>query len=159
MNITIIAVGKLKEDYLKRACQEYEKRLSRFCKIKIIEIPDESMSDNPSQSEKDIVLKKEGEKILSHIKGNDILVSLCVEGKQKSSEEFADFFKTESLYGASDFTFVIGGSLGLIQEIKEKSRLKLSFSKMTFPHQLMRVVLLEQIYRAFKINNNESYHK
>lgn len=159
MNINIIAVGKIKEDFLKKACAEYEKRMSRFCKLNIIEIPDEAMSDKPSESEKNSVLKKEGTKILSAIKSTDVLVSLCVEGKQMKSEKFADFFKTKTVNGANTFTFIIGGSLGLLEEIKTKSDLKLSFSEMTFPHQLMRVILLEQIYRAFKINANESYHK
>ena len=159
MNITIIAVGKMKEDYLKKACSEYEKRLSRFCKLTIVEIPDEPMSDKPSESERNAVLKKEGVRILSAIKDTDVLVSLCVEGKQLSSEDFAESMDQSCTNGASRFTFVIGGSLGLLEEIKEKSHLRLSFSKMTFPHQLMRVVLLEQLYRAFKINRNESYHK
>lgn len=159
MNINIIAVGKIKEDFLKKALGEYEKRLSRFCKLNIVEIPDEPMSDRPSESERSSVLKKEGSKILSQIKSTDVLVSLCVEGKQMNSEKFADFFKEKTVNGANTFTFIIGGSLGLLEEIKEKSNLKLSFSEMTFPHQLMRVILLEQIYRAFKINANESYHK
>ena len=157
MNVNIIAVGKLKEDFLKKACAEYSKRLSRFCKLNVIEIPDEPMSDRPQESEKQSVLKKEGAKILGAIKNTDVLISLCVEGKQMSSEAFSDFIQKEALGGANTFTFVIGGSLGLLEEIK--SRLRLSFSEMTFPHQLMRVVLLEQIYRAFKISAGESYHK
>ena len=159
MNINIIAVGKIKEKYLKDAIDEYSKRLSRFCKLTITEIPDEAMSDRPSDAEKDAILQKEGNKILGAIKNTDVLVSLCVEGKQLESEEFADFFAEECVQGASSFTFIIGGSLGLLESIKSKSKMRLSFSKMTFPHQLMRVVLLEQIYRAFKINANESYHK
>lgn len=159
MNITIIAVGKMKEDYLKKACAEYEKRLSRFCKLTTIEIPDEPMSDKPSEAERLAVLKKEGARIMSAIKDTDMLISLCVEGKQLSSEDFAESMDQACTKGASRFTFVIGGSLGLLEEIKEKSNLRLSFSKMTFPHQLMRVVLLEQIFRAFKINRNENYHK
>ncbi len=159
MNITIIAVGKIKEDFLKKACAEYEKRLSRFCKLSIVEIPDEPMSDNPSESEKQLVLKKEGAKILSAMKNTDHLIALCVEGKQMPSESFAEYISNTCLSGNSSFTFLIGGSLGLLEELKAKSKLKLSFSKMTFPHQLMRVILLEQIYRAFKINKNESYHK
>ena len=159
MNITIIAVGKLKEDFLKKACQEYEKRMSRFCKLNIIELPDEPMSDNPQESEIKAILKKEGDKILSKIKNTDTVVALCVEGKQKTSEEFSQFFDEKCLQGISDFTFVIGGSLGLSEEVKKRSEIRLSFSKMTFPHQLMRVMLLEQIYRAFKISRNESYHK
>jgi len=159
MNINIVAVGKIKEKYLKDAIDEYSKRLSRFCKLKIIEVPDESMSDRPSDSEKSAILKKEAEKINSAIGGTDVLVTLCVEGKQLPSEKFANFFATETVKGANSFTFVIGGSLGLHEEIKAKSKLRLSFSQMTFPHQLMRVILLEQVYRSFKINANESYHK
>jgi len=159
MNINIVAVGKIKEKYLKDAISEYTKRLSRFCKVNIIEIPDESTSDNPNDSEKAAVLSKEGAKILSALKNTDVLVSLCVEGKQMPSEKFAEFISTECVKGANTFTFVIGGSLGLSEEIKNISKLKLSFSQMTYPHQLMRVILLEQIYRAFKINANETYHK
>ncbi|MBO5733501.1 MAG: 23S rRNA (pseudouridine(1915)-N(3))-methyltransferase RlmH [Clostridia bacterium] len=159
MNINIVAVGKIREKYLKDAIDEYSKRLSRFCKLKITEVPDESMSDRPSDSEKAQILKKEAEKINSAIGGTDVLVTLCVEGKQLPSEKFAHFFAEETLKGASSFTFVIGGSLGLSDEIKAKSKLRLSFSEMTFPHQLMRVILLEQVYRAFKINANENYHK
>lgn len=159
MNINIVAVGKIKEKYLKDAIDEYTKRLSRFCKLKITEVPDEAMSDRPSESEKSLVLRKEAEKIASAIGSTDVLVTLCVEGKQLTSEKFADFFAQETVKGANTFTFIIGGSLGLSDEIKAKSKLRLSFSEMTFPHQLMRVILLEQIYRAFKINANESYHK
>lgn len=159
MNITIVAVGKIKEDFLKKACAEYEKRLSRFCKLSIIELPDEPMREQPSVAEREAVLKKEGMRILSAIKDTDVLISLCVEGKQYTSEEFASYIDTACIGGASNFTFVIGGSLGLWEEIKQKSQLRLSFSKMTFPHMLMRVILLEQIYRGFKINRNENYHK
>lgn len=159
MNINIIAVGKMKEDFLKKACAEYAKRMGRFCKLTVIEVPDEAMSDRPSESEKQMILQKEGSKIQAAVKHTDVLISLCVEGKQMSSESFAAFIGQECLKGANTFTFVIGGSLGLLEEIKKMSRLCLSFSKMTFPHQLMRVVLMEQIYRAFKINANESYHK
>lgn len=159
MNINIIAVGKIKEDFLKKAVSEYEKRLSRFCKLNIIEVPDEPMSDRPTDGEREQVLKKEGARILTAMKNTDVLITLCVEGRQLTSEEFAQKLGNACLGGASSFTFVIGGSLGLLEDIKVKSSLRLSFSKMTFPHQLMRVILLEQIYRAFKINRNESYHK
>lgn len=159
MNITVISVGKMKEDYLKKACAEYEKRLSRFCKLNMIELPDEPMSDKPSDAERDAILKKEGMRILSHIKENDVVISLCVEGKQYASEAFSEYIDNACIGGASSFVFVIGGSLGLWEEIKKKSRLQLSFSKMTFPHQLMRVILLEQIFRSFKINRGENYHK
>lgn len=159
MNINIIAVGKIKEKFFKDACAEYEKRMSRFCKLNITELPDEAMSEKPSEAEKSAVLKKEASRILSAIRPTDVVIALCVEGKQMASEELADFFKNSCIEGKSSFTFIIGGSLGLLEEVKAKSNLRLSFSKMTFPHQLMRVVLLEQVYRAFKINANESYHK
>ena len=159
MNINIVAVGKIKEDFLKKACAEYAKRMSRFCKLTVIEVPDEPMSDRPSEPEKQAILQREGAKILRAVKNTDVLISLCVEGKQMASEAFAEFVREECVKGANTFTFIIGGSLGLAEEIKQQSGLKLSFSKMTFPHQLMRVVLMEQIYRAFKINANESYHK
>ena len=159
MNINIIAVGKIKEDFLKKACQEYQKRLSRFCKLTVTELADEPMSDRPSKSETQAVLKKEGNKILSAIKPGDLVIALCVEGKQMASEQFAEFIRKATVSGTSSFTFIIGGSLGLLEEIKKQAKCRLSFSEMTFPHQLMRVILLEQIYRACKINANESYHK
>lgn len=159
MNVNIICIGKIKEKYLKDAMAEYSKRLSHFCRLNVLELPDEAMSDKPQDAEICTVLKKEGERILPFIKSSDVVISLCIEGKQLSSEEFAHFFEKETLVGKSTFTFIIGGSLGLLNEIKKKSNLMLSFSRMTLPHQLMRVVLLEQIYRAFKISANESYHK
>lgn len=159
MNINIVAVGKIKEDFFRKAVSEYEKRLSRFCKLNIVEVPDEPMSDKPTDSEREQILKKECTRILSAVKNTDVLISLCVEGEQFSSEAFARRLELSRVNGNSNFTFVIGGSLGLSEEIKAKSRLKLSFSKMTFPHQLMRVILLEQVYRAFKIIHNENYHK
>ena len=159
MNINILCVGKIKEKYLKDAIDEYKKRLSRFCKLTITEVSDEAMSDKPSDSEKNAILQKEGDKILSAVKNSDVLVSLCIEGKQMCSEDFADFFANECVMGANSFTFIIGGSLGLSEEIKQKSKLRLSFSKMTFPHPLMRVILLEQLYRALNINSNGNYHK
>ena len=159
MKVKIICLGKLKEKYLKDAIDEYSKRLSRFCNLEITELSDEKIPDNASLSEEQKVLETEGEKILKCISSSDYVVSLCVEGKQKSSEEFALLFKDLALGGKSTVVFVIGGSLGLSQSVKNRSDLRLGFSKMTFPHQLMRVFLTEQIYRAFKINANEKYHK
>ncbi len=159
MKVKIICVGKLKEKYLKDAIAEYSKRLSRFCNLEITELSDEKIPDNASALEEEKVIQKEGEKILKCILPTDYVVSLCVEGKQKSSEEFAEFFSSLALSGNSTVCFVIGGSLGLCESVKKRSDLRLGFSKMTFPHQLMRVFLLEQIYRAFKINSNEKYHK
>lgn len=159
MKIKIICVGKLKEKYLKDGILEYTKRLSRFCKIEIIEVNDEKIPDNASKSQEDIVIKNEGEKILKHIQKGEYIISLCVEGKNISSTDLADNLKSITLSGNSTIAFIIGGSLGIDEKIKNMSDYKLSFSKMTFPHQLMRLILLEQIYRAFKINSNEEYHK
>ncbi len=159
MKIKIICVGKIKEKYLKDAIDEYKKRLSRFATVEITELSDEKIPDNPSKAQMDIVLKKEGDKILEKIGASDYLITLCVEGKTLSSEELAHKISDICLMGNSTITFVIGGSLGIREDIKNLSKLKLSFSKMTFPHQLMRVILLEQVYRSFKINANEEYHK
>jgi len=150
--IKIITVGSIKEKYLKDAIEEYTKRLSKYTNIEIIEVKDEGLVE----PQKAIILEEE--KILKHINEKDYLVTLEIEGKEFTSEEFAEKIDKIQLE-ASNITFIIGGSYGLSQSIKDKSRLHLSFSKMTFPHQLFRVLLLEQIYRAFKINNNESYHK
>ena len=150
--IKIITVGSIKEKYLKDAIEEYTKRISKYTNIKIIEVKDEGLVE-PNKA---ILLEEE--KILKNINDRDYLITLEIEGKEYNSEEFADKFEKIQLE-SSNITFIIGGSYGLSQNIKSKSRLHLSFSKMTFPHQLFRVLLLEQIYRAFKINNNESYHK
>ena len=159
MKINIICVGKLKEKYLKDAIDEYSKRLKRFCTFSIIELPDEKISDNPSEAEERKVLKTEGEKILKAIQSDDYVFALCVEGKEISSEKFAKELSNLMLSGKSTVDFVIGGSLGLDDAVKNRSDYRLSFSPMTFPHQLMRVILSEQIYRCFKINSNEKYHK
>lgn len=159
MKITVLCVGKIKEKFMTDAIDEYLKRLKRFADVNIVQINDEKIPDNASEAQKLNVIKCEGEKLISHISKGDYVISLCVEGTQLSSEAFADKISEITLNGSSSIVFVIGGSLGLYDEIKKMSKLKLSFSKMTFPHQLMRVVLLEQVYRAFKINNNEEYHK
>ena len=150
--IKLITTGKIKEKYLKEAISEYTKRLSKYTKLEIIELNDYDF-DN-----KNIVLEKEKEQILKHISDKDYIVTLEIEGKQFSSTEFAE--KINNIFiNNSNITFIIGGSYGLHDDIKKKSNLALSFSKFTFPHQLFRVFLLEQIYRAYKILNNESYHK
>ena len=158
MNINIICVGKIKEKYFTDALNEYAKRLSRFAKFSIIEVPDEKISDNASEKEEDMIKEKEGKKILAKLSQGSYIIALCIEGTELSSEELAkkiaDIFMT-----SSNITFIIGGSLGLSDAVKSKAQLKLSFGKMTLPHQLMRVVLAEQIYRSFKINANETYHK
>ena len=158
MNITVITVGKLKEKYLREAVLEYSKRLSRFVKLEIIEIPDCKIPENASKSQELDVLEKEGDLILSKIKPTSHLVCMCIEGKLLSSTEIADEIENISMT-KSHITFVIGGSLGIADKVKNKADLKLSFGKITLPHQLMRVILLEQIFRGFKIINNETYHK
>lgn len=159
MKIQVICVGKLKEKYLKDGVLEYSKRLSRFCSFEIIELNDEKIPQNPSLSECSKVIENEGERILKKINNESFVISLCVEGKSLSSEEFAQKISKITLSGKSSITFIIGGSLGLSESIKKISDFKLSFSTFTFPHQLMRLILTEQIYRAFKINSNEEYHK
>ena len=159
MNITIISVGKLKEKYLKQAIDEYSKRLTRYCKIDSIELPDEKTPDNASEKEELQIKYKEGQLILSKIKDNMFVIAMDLNAKQMTSEEFSRFIETQGVMGNSNITFVIGGSLGLSDEVLKRADYKLSFSKMTFPHQLMRLILLEQVYRAFRINNNEPYHK
>ena len=159
MNITVIALGKLKEKYLTDAINEYVKRLSAYGKPQIIELNPVRLSDNPSQTEIDNALAKEAEEIKKKIPNNSYVFSLCIEGKEKSSEAFAKAINDAALNGKSNIVFIIGSSFGLSPEIKALSDFKLSFSPMTFPHQLMRVMLLEQIYRAFQINNNGKYHK
>ena len=158
MNITVICVGKIKEKFFTDAISEYLKRLSRFAKTQVIEVKDEKNPENASQKECEQILEKEGEAILSKIPKGSYVISLCIEGEQLSSPALADKIKYLSMEH-SHITFIIGGSLGLLEKIKKLSGLRLSFGKITLPHQLMRVVLLEQIYRSFKILANESYHK
>lgn len=159
MKITIIAVGKLKEKYWKQAISEYEKRLSAYTKIDIIEVPDEKAPENMSDKEIEQMKEKEGQRILAKVKPQSTVITLEIQGKMLSSEGLAKELDQRMTQGASDFTFIIGGSNGLHQEVMKRSNFALSFSKMTFPHQMMRVVLLEQVYRAFKINRGEAYHK
>ena len=159
MNISIIAVGKLKEKYLKQAIEEYSKRLSRYCKLEVIELPDEKTPDNASEKEEQQIKEKEGRLILSKIKDNSYVVAMDLKGKQITSEEFASFISNCGVTGNSNIVFIIGGSLGLSEGVIKRANYKLCFSKMTFPHQLFRVMLLEQVYRGFRIINNEPYHK
>ena len=158
MNINIICVGKIKEKYFSEAISEYSKRLSRFVKLNIIEVTDEKIPDNASEKEMEAIKQKEGEKILSKLPPSSFTVTLCVEGKELSSLDLAKKIADISMI-SSNITFIIGGSLGLCDAVKSRSQLRLSFGHITFPHQLIRVVLLEQLYRVFKINNNETYHK
>ncbi|MBQ3890611.1 MAG: 23S rRNA (pseudouridine(1915)-N(3))-methyltransferase RlmH [Lachnospiraceae bacterium] len=159
MKIKLITVGKIKEKFFKDAILEYSKRLSKFCNLEIIEVQDEMTPDKATDVENQKILEKEGDRILSKIKDSDFLITLEIEGKKLSSEDLAKKLSSICLSGQSTIDFVIGGSLGLDKKVKARSDFSLSFSDMTFPHQLMRVIVLEQIYRAFKINANEPYHK
>ena len=159
MNINIVCVGKIKEKYLKLGIDEFKKRLSKYCKLDIIELDDEKAPENLSDKEITIIKDKEGKKILSKVKANSYVIALAIDGKNISSEELADTMSKLAVRGNSNITFIIGGSLGLSDEVLSRADYKLSFSKMTFPHQLMRLILLEQVYRAYRINNGEPYHK
>ena len=159
MNINIVCVGKIKEKYLKLGIDEFKKRLSKYCKLDIIELDDEKAPENLSDKEINIIKDKEGKKILSKVRANSYVIALAIDGKNISSEELADTMKNLAVRGNSNITFIIGGSLGLSDEVLSRADYKLSFSKMTFPHQLMRLILLEQVYRAYRINNGEPYHK
>lgn len=157
MNINIIAIGKLKEDYLRNACAEYIKRLGRFCSFELHELNEYKLSDNPSEKELAFALKKEAEQIKRFAKG--MIIPMCIEGRQLSSTELSEKISSAGLSGFSSVTFIIGSSFGLDDEIKAMGHIKLSMSKMTFPHQLARVMLLEQIYRSFQISSGGKYHK
>ena len=159
MKITLITVGKIKEKYFTDAIAEYVKRLSRYCKLEIIEVADEKTPDNASEGLENQIKEKEGERIISKVPDNAYVVVLAIDGKQLSSEELADKMEKWNVNGVSHLVFIIGGSLGLTQKVLNRADYSLSFSKMTFPHQLMRVILLEQIYRSFRIRNHEPYHK
>ena len=159
MRINIVCVGKIKEKYLKLGIDEFKKRLSKYCKLEIIELEDEKAPENLSDKEMLIIKEKEGKTILSKIKDNSYVIALAIDGKNLSSEELAQTINKLGVRGVSNITFVIGGSLGLSDEVLSRADYKLSFSKMTFPHQLMRLILLEQVYRAYRINNGEPYHK
>lgn len=159
MKISILSVGKIKEKYLVEAIKEYSKRLSRYCKLEIIEVPDEKTPDNASETVNTQIKEKEGAKLMAHIKQDAFVIALCIQGKQLSSEELADKIESLGVSGTSHIQFVIGGSLGLSDEVQKAANMHLSFSKMTFPHQLMRVILLEQIYRSYRIIQKEPYHK
>ncbi|MBE6007608.1 MAG: 23S rRNA (pseudouridine(1915)-N(3))-methyltransferase RlmH [Lachnospiraceae bacterium] len=159
MKITVVCVGKLKEKYFSDGVEEYKKRLGRYAKIEIAEVADEKAPENLSPAEEEQVKTKEGERILKKITEDAFVVALCIDGKMLSSEDLADFFEKKAVSGISSIAFVIGGSLGLSKAVVDRADYKLSFSKMTFPHQLMRMILMEQIYRAFRIIKHEPYHK
>lgn len=159
MKIKIVTVGKLKEKYLKDGIAEYTKRISRFAKLEMIELTDEKTPDKASELENQKILETEGERILSKVGGRDFVVVLAIEGKKFSSEEFSKQLEQASIKGYSTLTFIIGGSLGLAPIVKNRANLFVSFGRLTLPHQLMRLVLVEQVYRAFTIQQGSPYHK
>ena len=159
MKITLITVGKIKEKYLRDAIAEYSKRLSRYCRLELLEVADEKTPDQASEVVEKNIRDKEGERILKHIRDDMYVITLEIGGKMLSSEELAEKIESLGIQGKSSIAFVIGGSIGLGEEVLKRSDYALSFSKMTFPHQLMRVILLEQVYRVYRIMNGEPYHK
>ena len=158
LNINIICIGKIKEQYLKSAIEEYSKRLSRYCKLNILELPDEKIPDKLNNNLSNEIKTKECNNIINHLKKDSYIIALDLTGNELSSEEFSKMIENISMENSS-ITFIIGGSLGLTKELLNKCDKKICFSKMTFPHQLIRIFLLEQIFRAFKISNNETYHR
>ena len=158
MNVRILCVGKLKESYFEDACAEFQKRLSRFCALELVEVADEKAPESLHPTDERLVLDREGKRLLKAIGPKDFVVALAIDGKQMRSEAFAAFLEEKELE-ARPLTFVIGGSLGLSPEIYARADMKLSFSAMTFPHRIARLLLLEQLYRGFKIRRNEAYHK
>lgn len=159
MKLKVITVGKLKEKYLRDGIAEYSKRMSRFAKLEMLELPDEKTPDRASQAENEQILHKEGQRILEKIADREFVIALAIEGKSLSSEAFSQYLSDLGVRGYSDVTFVIGGSLGLSPAVKTRANFLISFGKMTLPHQLMKLVLMEQIYRAFMIQQGNPYHK
>ena len=159
LTVTLICIGKLKEKYLRDACAEYQKRLGAFCKLNILELSEFRLPDNPSESEIQRCIEKEGASILAKLPKDSFVIPLCIEGKPYSSPDLAKEFQKISVSGQSGITFIIGGSYGLSEEVKSLGKIRLSMSEMTFPHQRARVMLLEQVYRCFQINSNGKYHK
>lgn len=159
MRIRIVAVGKCKEKYWRSAIDEYSKRLSKYCHLELVEVEDEKTPQFASELEETKIKEKEAERILKHISSQSYVFVLAIEGQQRDSVQFSKEIQKLAVEGKSDITFVIGGSLGLHESVMKRGNTQISFSQMTFPHQLMRVVLLEQIYRGYRIANNEPYHK
>ncbi len=159
MNITILAVGKVKESFYREALSEYQKRLSRYCRLEIVEVVDESVPEKASPAEEELIKEREAKRILKRLRENSFVITLEITGKKLDSEKFAKKLEDLALAGKSQLVFVIGGSLGLHASVSARADLKLSFSDLTFPHQLMRVILAEQIYRAFRIISGAPYHK
>lgn len=159
VNITLLCVGKLKERYWRDACEEYDKRLGAFCKLRLIEVAEERLPDNPSAAQIAATIEAEGKRLLAQIPKDSTVIALCIEGKEMDSPTLAQTIERMTVDGASHFTFVIGGSWGLSDAVKQCARLRFSMSPLTFPHQLARVMLFEQLYRAFQISKNTKYHK
>lgn len=159
MDIKLLTVGKLKEKYLIQGIQEYAKRLSAYTKFSIIEVPDEKAPENLSHAQMEQVKDKEGQRLLNKIKDDDYVIVLAIKGKELSSEDFAEHLEKMTVQGKSHFAFVIGGSLGLSNDVLKRANFDISFGRLTYPHQLMRLILTEQIYRAFRIIHHEPYHK
>jgi len=159
VKITIVCVGKIKENFYRQAIDEYAKRLSKYCKFEIVEVADEKTPDKSSELQESQIKEKEADRILDRIKEDAYVFTLEIKGKRYTSEGFADCIQKAGLHGKSNLVFVIGGSLGLHEKVLKRSDQAISFSDMTFPHQLMRVILSEQIYRAYRIINGEPYHK
>jgi 23S rRNA (pseudouridine1915-N3)-methyltransferase len=159
MRITLVAVGKIKERFFEDAIREYEKRLSRYCKLEIAQVADEKTPEGAGEALENQIKEREGERILGHIRDGAYVIALAIEGRMLDSEELAERIGRLGVEGVSQIVFVIGGSLGLSGRVMERADFALSFSKMTFPHQLMRVILLEQVYRSYRILNHQPYHK
>lgn len=159
LRIDLLVVGKLKEEYWRHACEEYVKRLGAFAKVQIVELPEAKVPQNPNAAQIAAALKTEGQSILAKIPGQSVVVAMCIEGQMLSSEQLAEQMEQRSARGEGQFAFVIGGSWGLDAAVKSRADVRLSMSRMTFPHQLARVMLLEQIYRACSIQNHTKYHK
>lgn len=159
MKITLVTVGKIKEKFYTAAIDEYAKRLGRYCKLEIIQVADEKTPDNAGEALEAQIKEKEGERILAHIKDGTYVIALAIEGEMLDSVELSEKIAALGVSGTSQIVFVIGGSLGLSNRVLKRADYKLSFSRMTFPHQLMRVILLEQIYRSYRIMNGQAYHK
>lgn len=159
LSITVLCVGKLKESYWREACAEYQKRLGNYCRVQVVEVAEERISDNPSASQIAVTIEAEGKRILSHITADSMVVALCIEGKEMDSLHLSQVMQNAAVGGTSKIVFVIGGSWGLSDAVKKRADVRLSMSPMTFPHQLARVMVLEQIYRAFQIASGGKYHK
>lgn len=159
LRVSVVCVGKLKEKYLREACAEYSKRLQSFCKFDIIEVDEEKTSDSPNNSQIENILNSEGKRILSKLDKGAKVVAMCIEGKQRTSQGLSELLNETAVNGISSVAFVIGGSWGLSEDVKKRADVRLSMSEMTFPHQLARVMLCEQIYRAFSISAGTKYHK